>query len=107
LIRGMETLEPSAGFERTFWRKVADLEEGHLNPWWSGFLRPVWRPALATGLAAGLVAGVFFFTGMDHGVSPEDQFVAENVEFLNNYDLIQDLDILENWDALEAMKELS
>lgn len=107
LIQGLAPIVPSAGFDRTFWGKVADLEEGQQSHWWKRFLRPAWRPALATGLAAGLVAGLFFITGLDKGVSPEDQFVAENVEFLNDYDLIRDLEILQNWEVLEAMKELS
>lgn len=107
LIQGLETIEPSADFDRTFWSKVDKLEARRQNRWWMGFLRPNWRPALATGLAAGLVVGVYFFTNLDQGVSPEDRFVAENVEFLNDYELIRDLEILENWEALEAMEEMS
>lgn len=107
MIQGLETMEPSADFERTFWRKVNEHQERQRSRWWARWTRPGWRPALAAGLAAGLAIGVFIFNGPDNGVSPEDRFMAENIELLNDYDLIDNLEILENWEALDAMKELS
>ena len=107
VIQGLEPVEPSADFERTFWRKVDELEERRRRRWWLGMLRPGWRPALATGLVAGLVAGVFLLTHPGKSITPEDRFVAENIEFLDNYDLISNLEILENWEALDVMKESS
>lgn len=107
MVQELEVLEPSPGFERAFWRQIADLEEKQQVRWWQHLLRPGWRPVLATGLAAGLVVGLFFITGVDNAVSLEDRFVAENIDFLNDYEVIRDLDILQNWEALEAMEELS
>lgn len=107
MIHGLKVLEPSADFERTFWRKVDHLEARDRNHWWTRWLYPVWRPALATGLAAGLAITVFILSGPDNGVGIEDRFIAENIELLNDYDLLQNLEILENWDAMDAMKELS
>ncbi len=106
-VHEMETLEPSADFERSFWRKVARWEKRQEARGWTRFLRPTWRPALAAGVVAGLVAGVFILAGPGQGISPDDRFVAENMEFLNDYELIHNLEILENWEALEAMKERS
>ena len=107
MVRALDVLEPSEGFERTFWRRVADMETRQADRWWMRLNRPVWRPALAMGLVAGLAVGIFVMRLPEKGVSLEDRFMAENVELLNEYDLIHNLEILENWEALEAMKELS
>ncbi len=107
LLQKLEPLEPSPGFEHTFWRKVAELEEASRPSWWARYTRPVWRPALAAGVAAGLIAGVLIFNSPGTRVSPEDRFMADNVEFLTEYDLIHNLDLLEDWEAIEAMKASS
>jgi hypothetical protein len=107
LIQGLAAIEPSVDFDRSFWRKVDDLEARRRNRWWTRWMYPIWRPALATGLAAGLAMGIFILNRPDKGVDIEDRFIAENIELLDDYDLIQNLDILENWDAVEAMKGLS
>lgn len=107
ILKEMEPLEPSPGFERAFRDKMADLEASRRSRWWERYFRPAWRPALAAGLACGIVAAVWVLGGTVANVSPEDRFMAENVEFLKDYDLIDNLDILENWEAIEAMKELS
>ena len=107
LIKNLGPLEPSKGFERRFWDKVADLEVSRQTRWWERYSRPAWRPALAAGLVCCVIAGVLTFGGIGVSVSPEDRFMAENVEFLTDFDVIHNLDILENWDEIEAMKELS
>lgn len=107
MIQGMASIEPSPDFERLFWQKVARWEARRERRWWTRFWQPVWRPALAVCLTAGLVVAAIYAIGPDRQVSPADRFMADNIDFLNDYDVIQDLEILENWDALEAMKELS
>lgn len=107
MVQGVDAIEPSAGFDRAFWNKVADLETRQANRWWIRLNLTTWRPALAMGLVAGLAMGLFVMQMQEKGVSLEDRFMAENVELLNEYDLIHDLEILENWEALEAMEELS
>jgi anti-sigma factor RsiW len=104
-LKEMEQLEPSAGFEGAFWDKVAGPKVSGPFHWWERYLRPAWRPALAAALACGVIAGGWIFSATGGRVSPEDRFMADNVEFLINYDLIDNLDILENWEAIDAIKE--
>jgi hypothetical protein len=107
LIQGLEAIEPSVNFDRSFWSKIDRFEARRTNRWWIRWMYPIWRPAFATGLAAGLAMGLFILNSPDKGVDIEDRFITENIELLNDYDLIYNLDILENWNAIEAMKELS
>jgi anti-sigma factor RsiW len=107
MLRGLESLTPSADFDRSFWRKVDDLqkaEAGRFRPryWLSG-----WRPVLAAGLAAGLVIAVFLHGHQKQAVSAEEISIARNMELLQNYDMIDHLDMLENLDAGETVKEHS
>jgi anti-sigma factor RsiW len=105
ILTKMEQPEPSIGFDRAFWDKVADLETSRQIDWWKRYLQPAWGPVLAAGLVCGIIAAGWILNATSDSVSPEDLFMAENIEFLNNYDLIDNLEILENWDAIEAMKE--
>ena len=105
MIREMETPAPTADFDRTFWRKVADLEDRRTKHPWLRFFLTGWRPVLATGVAAGLAAVIFISTGRDQGLTPEEMFIAQNVELLRNFDVIDQLDLLEQWDAVQTMKD--
>jgi len=106
LIRNLPALEPSADFDRTFWRKVDAMgKEGQPTTWFRQMLsgwRPVWAGALA-GLA---VAVVTYFNTADP-LTPEEVFIAEHMELLEEYDLIGQLEMLEHLDAFDAMKELT
>jgi anti-sigma factor RsiW len=104
MIKGMAPLEPSADFDRTFWRKVADLEDRATSHSWLRTLVTGWRPVLASGLVAGLAAAVFIYAGHGKGPTAEEVFIAQNMELLENYDVIDHLDMLEHWDAIETMK---
>lgn len=107
MIQEVDDVEPSADFNHKFWRNISELKQ-HSAPFaWKQWLQPGWRPAMAVGLAAGIVFGIMMLTGPAQDVSPEEMFLADNIEFLEAYDVIRHLDILENWDALEAMKERS
>jgi anti-sigma factor RsiW len=107
LIRGMPALEPSAAFDRTFWRKIAELEEHRASRAGLRYLLTGWRPLLAAGLAAGVVAVIFMHGARSKRLSPEELFIARNMELLENYDVIDQMDILEQWDVVENMKEPS
>jgi anti-sigma factor RsiW len=107
MVKGMKPLEPSADFDRTFWRKVADLEDRATSRSWLRTFLTGWRPVLASGLAAGIAAAIFIYTGQSKGPTAEEVFIAQNMELLQNYDVIDHLDMLEQWDAIETMKEPS
>lgn len=107
MIKGMAPVEPSADFDRTFWRKVADLDDRRAGRSWLRTLLTGWRPLLASGLAAGAAAVIFIYNARDTGPSAEEVFIAQNMELLENYDLIDQLDMLEQWDDIESMKEPS
>jgi len=94
--------EFSPDFERSFWRKIdaEDSRQAERRPRNLG-----WRPILAGGLAAGLVAGLFFgvFEYRSHqSLSQEEIFMAENMELLNDFEPIRNLDFLEYWEATGA-----
>jgi len=106
-IKGMAALEPSPDFDRTFWRKVADLEDrGKSRAWLRSWLTG-WRPLLASGLAAAAAAVILIYSGQVGGPTPEEVFIAQNMELLENYDVLEHLDMLEQLDAVETMKEPS
>ncbi len=104
LLRTVPALEPSAGFNRTFWQKVDQLEARSTRRNWFRYLFTGWRPLLAGGLA-GLVAAVFIAYGPQKALTPEEMFIAENIEFLDEFEVIRHLDMLESWEVLEAMEE--
>lgn len=107
MIRDMETIEPSADFERTFWRKVDDLERRGKDRSRLVSLLTGWRPVLAAGAIAALIAIFLIYPGHNGRLTSEEMFIAQNMELLQDYDLIENLDLLEQWDNIQAMKEPS
>ena len=108
MVKDMAPLSPSPDFDRTFWRKIAELEDRRdSRPWRRAWLTG-WRPLLVPGLAAAAAAVIIFlYTGQDKGPTPEEVFIAQNMELFENYDVIDQLDLLEQLDAVETMKEPS
>jgi anti-sigma factor RsiW len=105
IIRDMTALEPSVDFERTFLLKVADLETRGKRISWVNSLFTGWRPIMASGMMASAIAAFLIFTGQDRQLSQEDVLIAQNIELLQDYDLIDHLDILEQWDLIDNMKD--
>lgn len=106
LVQKFDSIEPSTDFDRTFWQKVEAIEEQKEQRHWFRYLFRGWRPVLAGGLA-GLAVAVFIYSVGTKALSPEEMFIAEHMELLNNYDLIGELEMLEHWEAIEAMEEQS
>ena len=108
VVRKMSPLAPSADFDRSFWNKVADLDERRTDRAWLQVFWERWRPALAAGVAAAAAAAVIFVAiGGNRKPTPEEVFIARNMELLEDFDMIEHLDMLEHMDAVEAMKEPS
>jgi anti-sigma factor RsiW len=106
-IKGMAGIEPSAGFDRVFWRKVADLENRKKSRFRLGALLAGWRPLLATGVAAAIAVAILIYTGQNKKMTQDEALIAQNMELLQDYDLIDQLDMLENWDDIQTVKEPS
>lgn len=107
MIQNLAPLEPSADFEKTFWRKVADLENRSKFRFPLRFLLSGWRPLLATGMMAGLAAAIFLYTDHEKRLTQEDIYIAQNMELLDDYDVIDHLDMLEQWDIIDTLKDPS
>ncbi len=105
LIRDLPALEPSTDFDRTFWKKIDALEDEIRRPWLQHLFRG-WRPVWA-GAMAGLVVAVMIYFKSADPMTPEEVFIAEHMEFLEEYDLIGQLEMLEHLEAIDAMKELT
>jgi hypothetical protein len=50
---------------------------------------------------------IFIAIGGNRGPTPEEIFIARNMELLQDFDMIDHLDMLEHLDDLETMKEPS
>lgn len=105
MVRDMAPLKPSADFDRAFWNRVAQLDERRTGRPWFHVLWGRWRPVLAAGAAAAAAVVIFIAIGVNRGPTPEEVFIAQNMELLENFDMIDHLDLLEQMDAVEAMKE--
>jgi anti-sigma factor RsiW len=108
MVRGMAPLAPSADFDRAFWQKVADLEDRRTGRYWLQVLWGRWRPALIAGVTATAAAAVIFvMAGVHRGPTPEEVFIAQNMELLENFEIIDHLEMLEQLNAVETMEEPS
>jgi|WetSurMetagenome_2_1015567.scaffolds.fasta_scaffold43273_6 anti-sigma factor RsiW len=106
-VRGMTRIEPSADFDRVFWRKIADLENREKRRFRIGSLLTGWRPLFATGMAAAIATAILIYTGQNKNPTQDEAIIAQNIELLQDYDIIEQLDILEHWNDLETIKEPS
>ncbi len=103
LIREMPALELSADFDRAFWRKVDALEKDGRRPSMIRNLFGGWRPVWI-GAMAGLAAAVVITLNSADPLTPEEVFIAEHMELLDELDLIGQLEMLERLDAIDAKK---
>ena len=105
-IQSMAQIEPSADFDRTFWRRIDELEEQETRGTRIFFRICSRWPALAIGLIAVCLASLLIYTGrVGENLTPEEVFIAQNMELLQDYNMIEHLDMLEQWDVLENMNE--
>ena len=57
------------------------------------------------GGPCGVLAGFLVLRQAAPEPSAEEVFIADNLEMLGDFELIQRLDLLENWEAIQSMKE--
>jgi anti-sigma factor RsiW len=105
MIRSLPEISPSPGFDAAFWCKVAELERDRSRPKWFERFFLEWRFALAAAATVGLVAAVVILRPHYPAPTAEEIFIADHMEMLNEFDLIERLDLLENREAIQAMKE--
>ncbi|MBU4318291.1 MAG: zf-HC2 domain-containing protein [Proteobacteria bacterium] len=109
LFRSFAEVEPSADFDRSFWKKVRELDDTRGKARWFRLPWGLPRPVLASGFAAGfavlLVFALVFNKEAGQPVEKEEVFMAEHMELLNEFELIQHLDLLEDWETIKDMKE--
>ena len=105
ILKALPQIDPSADFDRTFWMKIDHLEQQRERRNWWRYVLSGWRPVALGALTAALVAVMVYTTRMDHGLSPEEIFIAENVDLLKEFELIDQLDLLEHWEVIERMQE--
>ncbi len=108
LLQSLPELKPSEQFERTFWKKVADWEENRSRRRLADWFKRGWRTVLAGSLALFILVFVSVFQGrFTRSLSPEEIILAEQMDVLQQYELINNLEILENWEAIAGEDESS
>ncbi len=105
MIRNLPEIKPSPTFDAVFWRRVAQLEEKRHRPTWTERLFSAWRPLLAAGAAAAVMTTFVLFRPGYLDPSTEEIFIADHIEMLKEFELIESLELLENWEAVQAIKE--
>jgi len=106
LLQSLPTCQPSEGFARSFWQRLA--REPRRAPFWIGSFG--WGKAIA--LAAGLVlcvvlSGLLWLRAPgEQWMSREDREIATRLELFQDFDAIAQLDLLEDMDVIEALPDL-
>jgi len=106
-MKDVPEIEPSADFERSFWKKIAAIEDKKKR--WSisnlSFFK--YRPYASATMAAMLIAGFAFFYKA-HQISKADEIIiAEHLELLKDFQTIDHMDLLENWEDIMHNHEKS
>ena len=104
-VRSLPGITPSADFDGAFWSKVGRIQTTptrleQIKTFFAG-----WRPLLAASVAAMLIAATLVVFRHDpQAPTAGEIFMAENMNLLNDFELIQNLDLLEDWEAIQEMK---
>jgi anti-sigma factor RsiW len=105
MICSLPEMDPSPGFDAVFWNKVAQVENQRGDLKWLKWFFCGWRPVFAAGVTAVLVTALWIVSSEYQTPTPEEIFIADHMEMLGEFEIIERLDLLENWDAIQAMKE--
>ena len=106
-ITGLPETELAVGFDKSFWEKIAHIEEKKRR--WSlpDIFSFRWQHYFTGAIMAVLIAAFIFFNNRTSVPGNEDEIIAEHLELLRDYELIDHLDLLENWDIIITLKEKS
>lgn len=105
-VKGIPDIEPSTSFNHEFWTKIDQIDQKRADSWYSWVFNR--RALVGVGLTAGLAVGLYmggFYPKHSVPINQEDLFMAENMEFLSDYDVVEHLELLEDWDAINDMKD--
>lgn len=119
-LNAMPQIDPSGEFDKRVFAEIAAFEakQDRLKQLF-GWILHSWRLPAALATAALLVFFVIVYPGlhpvMNPGVSVkgetapsmDETMMAEQLEFFQQYDVINNLELLENWEAVVAFKERS
>ena len=99
-VQNMPAIEPSAGFDRAFKRKLDEQKQKRFE--WSFFTGAFgWRPLAATAaVLLVLISALLVYRGaFVSPLAPDEIMMAGNLDLYENYDMIQHLDLLEDLDT--------
>jgi predicted anti-sigma-YlaC factor YlaD len=109
LVLEWKDIEPSAAFDRDFWKKITAYEERKSRK--PGVLSLVWSILtanyIATPLALALLLLITFFqskTSQELGL--QEKYMIMHTDLFLNMDAIDKKDVLENFEVIEVLDEL-
>lgn len=121
LMMEMEDIIPSSDFDKRFLEKLsavsapAELQQtpqADIRPapgifhQLKTFLLSTWRPYALGTVAAGVLAFFILNVQDDAGrLEPEDIFLAENLEILQEYEILSDLEFFEYLEGIDALEK--
>lgn len=121
ILSGLTELEPSPGFDATFWARIKEekirkaaqeAEREERRRAWLGVLGvPALRPALAAAVVVLVAVGLIYHrAGRDerlarNGVEPSFQEIqmALEIDMLREMEMLQNLDLLEDFEAIAQL----
>lgn len=102
-IRSLPGITARPAFNREFWHKIDQMGMVRRQSFWGMRWLAHWKPLLAAGLTASIIAGVAIWQFTSPVPSVQDVIIAESIEMLNDFDLIQNLELFETWEALQMI----
>jgi len=92
--------EPSPGFTQRFWQKVRAQEQAAPRPARMLLRLLKWAPAMAAGFAVAFLAG--WLSAGGHKPDRTGTLTAQDVAFLQNYDVLEQMELLEDLPLVQA-----
>lgn len=107
LLKELDDVELSNGFNRSFWNKVDDYEGKKLSGFFGGRVAGRWRIVFAPLLVTLILISGIFMLKKPMTMNYDDIILVEHMDLLDDFDVVNNLDLIENMDVLNQMKEAS